>query len=386
MKAKPLKLEFVGPFSVHSGYAQAFHDTAMALVTAGIDFSITPLHDADTEDLDPRYGCLIDRVKVFDDPTHVMVHTIPRYAHEFVNSDLEPAAGVKKICYSTWETDKLPASDVTTLEKHFDYILWPSRFSLESALRGGMDETKTGVIGHAFDPRFWWPEDPPIPDDVPYTFYCIGLWNERKAPISLLKAYLTEFGPEDNVLLKFVAQDVINSDVEHLGKCSGLKYLPPVEFIRTRLDEVALRNLHHRSHCYVTLARGEAWALGAFEATIVGNPVISVDFGGQWEFLAQHSQAIPVHYTLTPAITPEVKAQEPIVIGGIQITPMKRAVPTGIAGDQNWAEPDVHHAKARMRHAYEHRLKRSNENRDWLRKYFSYSAIGAQWRRFLEEV
>ena len=383
---KEPRIELFGPFSLHSGYAQAFHDTAMAMVTAGLNISITPLHDANSDDLDPRYGCLIDKVKVFDDPTHVMVMTIPRFAHEFVSRDLDPGPGVKKICYSTWETDKLPATDVAVLERHFDKIVWPSEFSLDGAMAGGMEARNTGVIPYGFDPRFAWLEDPPIPDDVPYVFYSIGLWNERKNPIGLLKAYFTEFTEKDNVLLKFVVQDVIEDDVAHLMHCSGLSYLPPVEFIRTRLDEVALRDLHYRSNCYVTLARGEAWALGAFDAAATGNPVISVGFGGQWEFLSNYTKKMEVEYSLTPAITPEVKAQKPMNIGGIQITPMKRAVPTGIAGDQHWAEPDLHGAKRAMREAYEGRWKRSNENRSYLGSRFSYQAVGQRWRRFFEEV
>lgn len=387
------KVEFICPFAVHSGYAQAAHDTAMALYQAGVDLSITPLHDCNTEDLDPRYGCLLERVRAFDDPTHVIVMTIPRFAHEFINKDLDPGPGVKKICYTTWETDQLPESDGKNLAAHFDYIISPSGFTDTALARGGIPNNKLRVIPYGFEPKFWWIEEPPIPPDEPYTFYTINLWNERKAPIQLLKAYLSEFrGSKDKVKLRFVAQDVIDDDVMHLLRCSGLDDLPEVEFVKhdfpmkdRRLTELELRELHHTSHCYVTLSRGEAWALGAYEAAIVGNPVLATGFGGQWEFLSNYEQAHRIDYFLTPAITPEVKAGKQVNIGGFTFTPMKRAVPTGIAGDQNWAEPNIYDAKLLMRYAYTRRLKRTTADRVRMETLFSYRSVGARWKKFLEE-
>jgi glycosyltransferase involved in cell wall biosynthesis len=381
------KIEFWCPFAVHSGYAQAAHDTAMALIAGGVDLSIIPIHDCQTENLEPRYAGLADYVNRFEpnEITHRIVMTIPRFAHEFVVRDLEPPKGVKKIVYSTWETDKLDPKDAKSLDEHFDAVIWPSEFSRQGAARGGVPGAKQHVIPYGFDPKFWWMENPPIPDDVPYTFYCIGLWNERKNPIGLLKAYLSEFRDTDHVRLVFVAQDVIDDDINHLGRCIGIPNPAPVTFIRQHLNEIDHRELHHRCHCYVTVARGEAWALGAFEAAVVGNPVLSVRFGGQMDFLKDHAPiAAFIPYNLTPAITPEVKAAEGYEIGGIRITPMKRAIPTGINGDQHWAEPDLYQTKLAMRVAYNERWKRSNANRDVLERNFSYRAVGAKWLRFLE--
>lgn len=373
-----MKVEFVCPFSLHSGYAQAAHDTAMALYMAGIPLSIRPLHDANSEDLDPRYGCLLERVNVFDNPTHTIVMTIPRYAHEVYEPE-----GIK-ICYTTWETDRLPKSDATNLMKNFDYVLVPSHFSHRALLKGGCEPQRTRVIPYGFEPRFWQLEEPPPQSKELYIFYTVNLWNARKAPVELLKAYWAEFTPEDRVLLRIVCQDVIEDDVRHLMKCFGLNYLAPVSFIRERLPETELRNLHYTSNCYVTLARGEAWALGAFEAAIVGNPVIATGFGGQEEFLDSYEKAYMVDYSLTPAVTPEVKASEPISVGGISITPMKRAVPTGIAGDQNWAEPDIADARRAMRYCYEKKIGRSNLPDYFFAGKFSYKIVGDMWKAFLE--
>jgi len=218
-----------------------------------------------------------------------------------------------------------------------------------------------------------------------YRFLSVGLWNLRKNPIAVLISYLTTFTSKDNVLLTIVAQDVIDDDVERLAKCSGLDDLPAVEFIRRRLSETELRDLYYASDCYCMLARGEAWALGVFEAALVGLPIIATGFGGQNEFLQHYPLGHLVDYFLTPAITPEIKASKPVTIGGFSFIPMKRAVPTGVDGSQNWAEPNLMHAKQLMRYVYNRQLKRTPEHREQLEKRFSYRAVGQLWRQFLEE-
>lgn len=386
---RDLRVKYLAPFAVASGYARAAADYLMTLQLAGVDLSIQPLHDADSDNLEPRYAGLLDLVGRYIEPTHVIVHTIPRYAHEFVTGDMDPGPGVKKICVTTWETDRLAEEDAKRLDEHFDAVILPCRFNMDTFLSASVPEAKLHRIPYGFDPNFWWVKDPPAQPKSPYVFYDIGVWSERKNPIGLLKAYLAAFrGSRDDVLLRIVCPNVLEDDVQHLAKCSGLTDLPKVEFITQRLSETELRDIHYQSHCYVTTTRGEAWGLGAFEAALCGNPVIAPEFGGQRDFLLRYSRAYWVPYTLTPAITPEVKAGAPVSIGGITFTPMKRAVPIGIAGDQNWAEPDLHATQTLMRAAYGNRAVRKQhpDDRDAFETFYSYANLGRNFRACLESI
>jgi len=378
----------VAPFAVASGYARASQDYMLALLQAGVSLEVQPMVDANSDNLEPRYAGLLELIGTQLNPTHVVIQTIPRFASEFVKDDLDPGPHVKKVVVTTWETDKLPRSDAEALDKHFDLVLVPSNFNRDVFVAAGVPSKKVEILPHCFDPQFWWPEAPPIPPDFPFTFTWVGVWSERKNPIGLLKAYLSAFTANDKVLLKILCPYVLDDDVLHLAKCSGLPNPPQVEFVRSRLDEIALRNFHYTSHCYVTLSRGEGWNLGAFEAAICGNPVISSDFGGQRDFLKYHLTTAYVNCFLTPVITPEVKAGEPISIGGVKFIPMKRAVPTGITGEQFWAEPNLFQAGQFMRHVYENRevCKRTKQSRALFEEKFSYDVVGRSFRSLLEAM
>ena len=60
-------------------------------------------------------------------------------------------------------------------------------------------------------------------------------------------------------------------------------------------DRIA--GLHTRGDCYVTLAHGEGWGIGAFDATAYGNPVVATGWGGFLEYLDDES-AFLVDHTL----------------------------------------------------------------------------------------
>jgi glycosyltransferase involved in cell wall biosynthesis len=381
-----MHVRYVAPFAVNSGYARAAQDYMMALKRAEVPFSIQPLHDADSDNLEFRYRCLLDRVEDTIDPTHIIIHTVPRFAHEFVTKDLAPPDHVKKICLTTWETDKFPESDAKSLNDNFDAIVVPAEFCADTLVSAGLPVRKVHVVPHGFDPDWWWPETQ-RPPQSPYSFYWIGVWSERKNPIGLLKAYLTEFTGDEPVVLRILCPDINDEDVERMARCAGLDNLPAVQFVRARLGEVALRHFHETSNCYVNLSRGEAWGLGVFEAAIIGNPVISTDFGGQMSYLDLYKNRSPyVECFLTPAITPEVKAGGPMDVGGIKVQPMKRAIPVGITGDQNWAEPNLNQAKQLMRLAFNGRYGRSDASRKYLAEHFSYQVVGDKLRAVLEAL
>lgn len=371
-----MKVKYIAPFAVPSGYARANQDYMAALHAAGVDLTIQPLTDADSADLEPRYGHLLELLTHnTHDYSHVIVSTIPRFCSEFVTGDLEPPKGTKRVALTTWETDRFPTKEAEDLDANFDAIVLPSKFCADALVWAGVPRSKIRIIPHCFDPSFWWwygaPGPRPSREDrkEPYTFYSIGVWASRKAPIELLKAYFTAFRRSDNVLLKFVAPFIHEDDVKNLIACMGIAIedLPRVEFTARRLTETELRALHYDSDCYVSLSRGEAWGLGAFEAAIVGNPVIATGFSGWKDYLDDYPGTHYVNYLLTPAIALETD------IG----------VGMGLSGDQNWAEPGVCHAKQIMRDSMRYDWNR-RQDRERLVRLYSYETVGQQFKAFLE--
>ncbi len=385
----PLRLRYVGPFARPTGYARAGHDYCLALHRLGVDLDIVPIHDADPDDLEPRYRELLDHVLRGDDEgfeaTHHLVHTIPRYASEFVTGDLAPAPGVKKIAVVTWETDRLPRDDASRLNENFDAVIVPCRLNALTFVEAGLPPDKVHVVPHCWDPGFWDRGWTPKRPASPFVFYTIGVWSSRKNLGGLLRAYLSEFRSSDDVVLKIVTPFRPETDLQTLVARLGLSDLPAVQFCTDRLSEEDLRDLHRTSHCYVTAARGEGWGLGAFEAAITGNVVIAPAFGGQADFLSDYPGWRVVRHQMTPAVADEMQATAPIEVGGIRITPLARAAPTGIAADQNWAEPDLVALKYEMRRAFGRRRFEERHAADALERY-TYDRVGHRLKTVLEAL
>lgn len=399
-----LRVRFLGPFAMPTGYARAMHDYLMALRTRAVvhtshqaeetQIEVVPILDCDSDNLEPRYADLANHVGIGIDPNVVIVHTVPRFAHEFVTGDMEPPPGVKKVALTTWETDRMGADDVENLMKHFDAIVVPSEYNMDAIFNGGSGPSfaahKVHVVPHAYDPVLW--RSPPADlgryRSPHYTFYSIGVWSERKNPIGLLKAYYHAFAGNHDVLLRMVCPAVNMEDVAALARCFGRDDLPAVEFLGVgdeRLTEDQLIAVHHDSDCFVTTTRGEGWGLGAFEAAIVGNPVIAPEGGGHLDFLRYYHSYYPVKFQWTPAITPEVKQQLPIIVGDLVIQPISVIQPTGICGDQLWMEPDLAGIAGSMIECYESRAIGKKKPAEFSAQ-FSYAAVGAQFDELLQTL
>lgn len=385
-----MKIRYFGAFGQRSGYAKATHDNLLCLKAAGVDFDVVPIIPVDDLWLPGPYEVLRDHLVPPnahpDDPTHVIIHTIPYGLDLLFSFDLCPPEHVKRVGYTTWETDRIPEDAAKRIAGHLDQCWVPSTYCRDAIVTAGVSPRGVKVVPHTFDPDWWFrPTTPPSddPNDA-YTFYTVLTWCERKNPLGLLKAYLTEFTEKDNVLLRIKTPGYNEKEVEELARGLGLPYYPPVDMICENYSEQQIFDLHASSHCYVTCARAEGWGLGAFEAALVGNPVIATDYSGLRDFLTGYHKVGWVPFFLTPAYTPELESNTVIKAGGMTIRPRVRNDHTGIRGDQHWAEPDLFTLKSLMREAYENRWTRSIENRDFYRTTYSYQRVGNTMKELLE--
>ncbi|HEX5587285.1 MAG TPA: hypothetical protein VFZ17_08260, partial [Acidimicrobiia bacterium] len=84
--------------------------------------------------------------------------------------------------------------------------------------------------------------------------------------------------------------------------------------------------LHTRGDCFVGLARGEGWGIGAFDACAYGNPVVATGWGGYLEYLTPEHAFLVDH----------------------GLVPVHHHAHGSYSSDQRWAEPSIAHAAEQL--------------------------------------
>lgn len=386
-----MKVTVLSPFGQRTGYAQASHDYLLALHRAGADINIVPILDVDDKWDPGRYAELVPLVHRESVDSRwadvVIVHTIPAGLDILFRELPDIPESVKRVGLTTWETEQFPKDYADAIKQIYDQVWVPSQYNARALVNAGVPSKGVRVIPHTFDPDVWMKNvDRDDDPDAPYVFYYIMTWCERKNPIGLIKAYLTEFTQHDNVLLKIKTPGYNRKEIDDLARGLGLPYYPPVDLITDHYSEEEMRDLHYYSSCYVSCARAEGWGLGAFEALLVGNPVIATGYSGHVDFLVGMENVNLIPYFLTPAYVPESLSNNEIEVAGMKIRAVARNTHTGIRGDQSWAEPDLHSAKKFMRRNYNLRIGPTDANKERLLNKFSYGAVGETMVKELEKL
>src|SRR5690606_22096021 len=128
--------------------------------------------------------------------------------------------------------------------------------------------------------------------------------------------------------------------------------------------------------CFVSLHRAEGFGLGIAEAMALGKPVIATAYSSNTDFMTE-ANSYSVNYTLRP-ITLEDHAFQPSL----------QSVYTPGDG-QMWAEPDLDHAAALMRHVAGHPDEAAQRGRiaaQDVQAQLSVEAVGQQIRARLEQI
>ena len=372
-----MKVVFYGPVGQPTGYGRCAADYCMALAKAGVDVTIVPpvdITDADLDQLDRRYEPLLERFGDIGIPDVVIVHALPFACASFLE-DLKLPKSVLRCALTTFETEAMSQSAIDSLEESFDLVLVPSTYNERVFKRQMRTPEKCVVVPHTFDPAHW-DRAGSQPSNADYTFYTILTWCERKNPIGLLKAYLTEFTEKDSVLLKIKTPGYNVKEVQDLVSMLKIPYLPPVELLCEPLNQEEMLALHTSSDVYVTTSRAEGWGLGSFEARLLGNSVIAPAYSGHLDFLWASDTVKLVPYFLTPAVTPATTHNKTLNVHGLEIKPILRADHMSIGGDMEWAEVDLHTTKKYLRQAYEENWAWNDNDRAELAKRFSYETVG----------
>jgi glycosyltransferase involved in cell wall biosynthesis len=319
-----------------------------------------------------------DRVSHGDAPT--VAHLVPEY-YPLVRDVLDVRGDRGPlVAHTVWETDRIPDGWAALLNA-VDRVIVPSEWNRAVFAAGGV-RTPIAVVPHIVcDPVTPSHEAVAalgVPDDV-VAFYTIGRWDERKAVFHTVRAFLEAFTADDPVVL--VVKTGIHTEMPPAagwGAGNPLvwttgwqvaqivrRYRRPaqvrVEVATWTDDQVAA--LHTRGDCFVGLARGEGWGMGAFDACAYGNPVIATGWGGYLEYLTPDAAFLVDH----DVVHVEHHA-------------------TAYAPDQRWAEPSIEHAIAQLRTVagdLDGARRRAAPLRERVRTEFAANEVA---RRFLHAV
>ena len=390
-----MRLNYVS-WADYTGYAVAAKSYLRAFHRAGMAVTWSPMLPDEkgyrsVENFSSEDPVLAELAQRNGDCDTVVIHTVPEYYPPLIEN--ARAAGRRVFGYTVWELENLPAHWPAILNR-LDGVVVPCRWNVEVFRNSGVSVpihvvphlSQFASLGDADGAE----HDPAGPKSCGkafapgrFMFYTIGFWSNRKAPDLVVRAFLRAFEASDPVSLVIkTSRNDITRWHRHWRNGFRLRHPSPKETLRglvrpfkaapliavipdETLPDDQMLALHRRGDCFVSLARAEGWGLGAFDAALMGNPVVMTGYGGQRDFL-DPTHASLVDYRMVPVHEPTWAASYR-------------------ASDQ-WAEPDLDHAIALMREVYENRVEASHKARLLavdLRSRFSEQAILEAWRRAL---
>ena len=191
--------------------------------------------------------------------------------------------------------------------------------------------------------------------DGAFKFLAICQYSKKKGVDPLLKAYFSEFTPEDNALLIFktyfgpndgpAEREKMRGIIQVIQKALRLKSYPRVQLIHEVLSFEDVERLYATADCYCLPSRGEGWGVPHFDAMGHGLPIIATQGTGPEEFIYAPGQN--AGWLVRSHSSPCVDMPHP---HDFMYT-----------AKDNWMEPEVGHLMKCMREAYD--LKKHNPSR-----------------------
>jgi glycosyltransferase involved in cell wall biosynthesis len=292
-----MKIEYVTLLN-DSGYANAARGYIHRLHLLGHEVSVRPTYPAiNPVLLDPRLerdqavaACI--RRPPHERPELRIIHELPIAS----NQGLFRRDGVPTLWIYAWELATLPPTYRAVLAQA-QACLTHSPFQAEVYRR------ELGRDSVACLPLV----DPPPParrktarNAEAFTFLSVFRWDERKDPITLVRAYLHSFSAFEPVrlVLKVNAADpkLVLGTIRALATDSKLQgRLPEIRVVTDYLDSAQMESLYLEADVFVSPTRGEGWGLGFHEALRHGLPCIHPDspYVVQSFFDASNSIAVP---------------------------------------------------------------------------------------------
>jgi len=334
-----IRLKYVGAVLDVSGYATAARNYISALIDRK-DIDLT-VRVTSFEHQKVSHGTLQEKITPFIDrkldPEIQIVHLTPENFPTYRDPQCY------NIAYTAWETDTLPSQWID-LCNMMDEIWVPSKWNIEVFKNSGVKKPVYRIphIVSLPDTSDAEPVNIDISDDT-FVFYSIFQWLERKNPMALMKAYLTEFKPDEKVVFALKAyrvntsqaeKAIIKEDIARIKKSLNMdRGFPPLVFFGNLMTAAEMKGLHMKGDCFVLAHRAEGFGIPHAEAMSYGKPVISTNYSGNLEFMNDDNSFL-IDY---------------------QETPVAGMIFPNYKGHMTWADPNIMHLRRLMRTVFEDR-------------------------------
>jgi glycosyltransferase involved in cell wall biosynthesis len=373
-----------GPALDPCGYTHDFRNLVLGLRRSGVEMRL------DHQTWNNRHG-LVNPAECAE-----IVETMnperpagPHIAIEnslFPPPDLDPEA--YRIVRNFWETDRYPPHVADRL-RSADEIWLSCTHNADALVRSGVKREKIRIIPVALDAAAYGPHGRPLEWANPSLFTFLSCFDVtlRKGWDVLLRAFLEEFGPDDDaglLLNVHSSQDLDRAFLaRHLERWAkrfaGPKWLDdegewrtgasPIRCIPRELNTIEMPCYYQSGDAYVMASRGEGWAIPAMEAMASGLPIIATAWGGHMDYMSDEN-AFLVPYRLTP-VSAEACHETMTYFG------------------QMWAEPDLAALRRQMRLVREDAdlaRRRADAGRELILREYSREAVNAKVIERLREV
>ena len=303
-RRRNLKALYIGHYNENSGWGRVTRDYILAMDSVGIDVVPRPIRLGQPISKLPEKITELEQKSGYDCDVciqHVLPHYM-KYDSRFTRNIGIYELETKSIAQTSWIAhlnlmDELwvPCTDMLMVE---DVVV------------------PTTLVPHAFDTSIYKKhyDKLNLPVQDAFSFYFIGEFSRRKHLSALVKAFHTEFTPEEPVELVIkvnkpgmgsdqLAQEMVqfcNKIKENLRLYPDqLRYKPEIIITIDISDEDILK-LHNTCDCFVMPSYGEAWNIPSFEAMAMGNLVIASGTGGMKDYIDSERTGFLVNGNMEP--------------------------------------------------------------------------------------
>jgi glycosyltransferase involved in cell wall biosynthesis len=369
---------FVGYIFSGSGYSEETWVEALGLDTAGIYLQVVPLLDKhDSRKLLPRnFRRRLEELARNRVDLSRGIFYVCSPPEQFDRN----FSGIYRIGRTMFETDRIP-DGWAELCRTMDEIWVPCQFNVETFSGAGVDRSRLRVVHPGVDTGLFRPGAAPlgIPHTRGFNFLSVFDWHHRKGYDVLLRAYLKEFQPDEDVTLILKVYQIndpvsdLQAKLTHfIEREAGMRLedSPPILLLNGFIAQSSMPRLYASAQAFVLPSRGEGYGRPYMESMACQIPVIATRWSGQMEFLSDEN-SFPVEIEGLSEVSADVDLEN-------------------FAGHR-WAEPSVDDLRRQMRRVFSDREEaqaRAARGRAEMTERFDWSVVIPQWvaefRRLLD--
>lgn len=375
------KIVFQGQAKDPSGYGVASRGYINSLLeffslnNVEVDFKIVPIVADEINSLTESEREVIEKYAFKSDEEirnfiqnkdyYYIFHHPPAYAAKLKECSFFARNSIKNINVTVWETDALPPL-WNTIFKSLDVsqIVVPCSWNkklFEDSLKGFNNEIPVEVVPHLINDDYGHTEVAEISStaresikDEQFNCLTVGQWTDRKALLSVVKAFLMEFADNDdcNLIVKtygniqvkdpnyqkqqqnLIAQEIWKNKMGILSDTNlsnGTNNQANVRLLYGVMSQTDMNYLYKNTDVFALFSKAEGFGLPIAEAILHETPVIVHDQGGHTDF-----------------VDPDTN----FIVGTHKVPAFCTYAPRVYTCDSNWYDTDMISARQKLRECY----------------------------------